>query len=70
MEFDHIICGGQIADGSGTTKLFAADIGVNGDRIVAIGNLQSAQSQSTIDAADRSFAPALSTSISIPNWPF
>jgi N-acyl-D-amino-acid deacylase len=57
MEFDHIIRGGQIADGSGTTKLFAADIGVNGDRIVAIGNLQSAQSQSTIDAAGQVVCP-------------
>jgi N-acyl-D-amino-acid deacylase len=48
-EFDLIIKNGQIVDGTGS-KAYAADIGVQGDRISVIGNVQKPNSSVIIDA--------------------
>ena len=48
MTYDTIIKRGQIADGTGG-PLFTADIGLIGDRIVAVGDIED-DAQTTIDA--------------------
>ena len=48
MTYDTIIKRGQIADGTGS-PLFTADIGLIGDRIVAVGDIED-DAQTTIDA--------------------
>ena len=48
MTYDTIIKRGQIADGTGG-PLFTADIGLVGDRIVAVGDIED-DAQTTIDA--------------------
>ncbi len=57
MEFDHIIRGGKIADGSGVTPLFIADIGITGDRIAAVGNLDNAEAKSITVAIGQVVSP-------------
>ena len=54
--FDLVIKGGRIVDGSGRAA-YAGDIGIKGDRIVAIGNLAQAPATRTIDANGRVVAP-------------
>ena len=54
--FDIIIRNGHILDGSGG-PWFAADIGIRGDRIAAIGKLDGAQATKTIDATGRTVSP-------------
>ncbi|MFW5868051.1 MAG: N-acyl-D-amino-acid deacylase family protein [Armatimonadota bacterium] len=56
MDFDLIIRGGAIYDGSGTEG-FRADVGVSGDRIAAVGDLSEATAPRTIDATDHAVAP-------------
>ncbi len=48
--FDLMIEGGRVIDGSGS-PWYHADIGLQGDRIAAIGRLDSSQARRTIDAA-------------------
>ena len=48
MTYDTIIKRGQIADGTGS-PLFTADIGLVGDRIVAVGDIED-DARTTIDA--------------------
>lgn len=55
MPYDLIIGSGTIVDGTGRPR-FAADIGVQGDRIVAVGTLTEKATQ-TIEAAGRVVAP-------------
>ena len=51
MDFDFLIKGGLIVDGTGSdTEPKVTDIGVKGDRIEAIGNLSGASAEKTIDA--------------------
>ena len=51
MNFDFLIKGGLIFDGTGSdAKPRYGDIGVKGDRIEAIGNLSGASAEKTIDA--------------------
>lgn len=57
MEFDSIIRGGRIADGTGTRTLFDADLGIRKGSIAAIGDLSSSQAAITIDASDRIVSP-------------
>lgn len=57
MEFDCIVQGGRIADGTGTREPFEADVGINGDRIAAIGELSGAEARVTIDASGRIVSP-------------
>jgi N-acyl-D-amino-acid deacylase len=54
--FDLIIKNGRILDGSGG-PWYAADIGIRGDRIATIGNLQNAKAAKVIDATDRIVTP-------------
>jgi N-acyl-D-amino-acid deacylase len=54
--FDVIIKNGHILDGAGG-PWYAADIGIRGDRIAAIGNLQNAKAAKVIDATDRMVSP-------------
>ena len=56
QEFDLIITGAEIIDGSGA-KAFVADIGIRDKRITCIGNLAGAKSQRTINAQGLTVAP-------------
>ncbi len=54
--FDVVIRNGRVMDGSGNPWL-RADIGIRGDRIVAVGKLPNAQAATVIDARDRLVTP-------------
>ena len=54
--FDVLIRNGRVMDGSGNPWL-RADLGIIGDRIVAVGRLGNATAARTIDARDRVVAP-------------
>jgi N-acyl-D-amino-acid deacylase len=54
--FDIIIKGGMVYDGSGGPPR-RADVGIKGDRIVAVGNLSRASSPTIIDATGHAVAP-------------
>jgi N-acyl-D-aspartate/D-glutamate deacylase len=54
--FDVLIKGGTVYDGAGGEPR-QADIGIIGDRIVAIGNLQNARAGSVVDATNLAVAP-------------
>jgi dihydroorotase/N-acyl-D-amino-acid deacylase len=55
-EYDLIIRHGHIIDGAGN-PWYAADIAIQGDRIAAIGDLQSARAKREIDASGHIVAP-------------
>ncbi|SMG54912.1 N-acyl-D-amino-acid deacylase family protein [Paraburkholderia susongensis] len=54
--FDIVISGGTVVDGSRGLR-FDADVGIVGDRVVAIGDMSSASRNQTIDATGRIVAP-------------
>src|SRR6266704_2063897 len=54
--FDVLIRDGSIIDGSGLPA-FLADVGIEGERITAIGRLPQAQAKTTIDARGLVVAP-------------
>ncbi len=54
--YDVVITGGRIVDGTGA-PWFAADVGIRGDRIVAIGNLKAAVAKTKVDATGLVVAP-------------
>ena len=54
--FDILIRGGTVIDGSGCPGVLA-DVGMQGDRIVAVGPLQGAMAHTVIDAAGLTVAP-------------
>ena len=56
QSFDVVIKNGKILDGTGN-PWYSADIGIRGDRIVAIGKLGQATAKKTIDAAGKAVAP-------------
>ena len=56
VEFDLIIKNGSVIDGTGAPAR-PADVGITGDRIVAIDNLEAAQAAETIDATGRVVSP-------------
>src|SRR5689334_11334603 len=56
QSFDVLITNGHIIDGSGN-PWYAGDIGIRGDRIVAIGRLSGATAKKTIDAKGMVVAP-------------
>jgi len=56
LDFDVIISGGRVVDGTGA-PWFRADVGILGDRIKAIGDLGSATARTRIDAAELVVAP-------------
>ena len=56
QSFDLLIKNGKVLDGTGNPWYFA-DLGIRGDRIVAIGKLSNATGKKTIDAAGKIVAP-------------
>ncbi len=54
--FDVLLTNARVIDGTGAAP-FEADVGVRGDRIVAVGELQDRAAARTIDAAGRVVAP-------------
>ncbi len=54
--FDLLVKGGEVIDGRGSPRT-RADIGVNGDRIVALGDLSAASATTVIDATGRIVSP-------------
>ncbi|GAB2912284.1 N-acyl-D-amino-acid deacylase family protein [Paralcaligenes ginsengisoli] len=54
--FDTIIAGGEIIDGTGAPS-FVADIGIAGDRIIALGDLKQASAANRIDASGLTVTP-------------
>ncbi len=54
--FDVIIKGGTLYDGTGSAPR-RADVGIKGDRIVAVGNLASAKADTIVDANGLAVAP-------------
>lgn len=57
MEFDTLIRGGTVVDGSGNVPAFRADVGISGDRIAAVGSLDGATRSQVIDATGQVVAP-------------
>jgi N-acyl-D-amino-acid deacylase len=55
-EFDVLIKNGTVYDGTGS-KPRRADVGIRGDKVVAVGNLKSAKAASVVDANGRAVAP-------------
>ena len=56
MDYDVIIRGGTVIDGTGAPRR-RADVGIRGQRVAAIGDLSASSAGSTIDAAGRIVAP-------------
>src|SRR5215470_2946782 len=56
VTFDVLIKGGTVYDGTGGEPR-QADVGIRGDRVVAIGNLQNARAGSLVDATRLAVAP-------------
>jgi N-acyl-D-amino-acid deacylase len=54
--FDVLIKGGMVYDGTGQTP-HRGDVGIRGDRIVALGDLQRARAKSVIDATGLAVTP-------------
>ena len=57
MEFDVLIRGGNVIDGSQDGRRTRADIGIRGDRISAVGDLGESGARTEIDAAGKIVAP-------------
>jgi N-acyl-D-amino-acid deacylase len=55
-DFDVIIAGGRVVDGTGASW-FRADVGIAGDRIAAVGDLRQAKAGKRIDASNLVVAP-------------
>jgi dihydroorotase/N-acyl-D-amino-acid deacylase len=53
---DLVILGARVVDGTGA-PWFRADVGIQGDRIAAVGDLRNAPARRRIDARDRMLAP-------------
>lgn len=62
--FDVLIKGGTVYDGTGSSPK-KADVGIQGDRIVAIGNLKNATANTIIDAHGMAVAPGF---INMLSW--
>ena len=54
--FDVKIINGTILDGTGKFR-YKGDVGIEGDKITAIGDLSAAEAKKTIDAAGKFVAP-------------
>ena len=62
--YDVLITGGTVYDGSGGTPVLA-DVAISGDRVAAIGDLESATADRTIDATGLAVAPGF---INMLSW--
>jgi N-acyl-D-amino-acid deacylase len=56
MSYDLVVTGGTLVDGTGQAGT-RADLGINGERIAALGDLSSAEAGRRIDAAGRVVCP-------------
>ena len=56
MEFDTIIRNGMVVDGTGSTAR-QTDVGILGDRIEAVGELDGATASNIIDATGQVVSP-------------
>ena len=56
QDFDILIRGGRVLDGSGNPDI-RADVGIRGDRIVAVGDLREASAVRILDARGRYVVP-------------
>ena len=54
--YDVLIGGGTIYDGSGAAS-FIGDVAIDGDRIVAVGDLASATAERVVDASGLAVSP-------------
>lgn len=63
-EFDIVIKGGTIYDGTGG-KPFRGDVGIRGETIAAVGNLSRARAKKTVDARGLAVAPGF---INMLSW--
>lgn len=57
MEFDILIVNGTVIDGAANATARPADVGISGDRIVAVDRLDGASAGTTIDARGKVVAP-------------
>ena len=57
MQFDTIIQGGTVVDGTGKRPPFPADVGIAQDEITAIGELDGAKASRTINARGKAVSP-------------
>ena len=64
---DLVIRGGRVVDGSGAPWV-RADVGILGDRIAAVGNLEGAAAAREIDASGRVVAPGFIDCHSHSDW--
>ena len=64
QNFDVLILGGSVYDGSGAPAL-AADIGIRADRVVAVGDLAQSTAEITIDARGKIVTPGF---INMLSW--
>jgi len=55
-DYDLVIAGGQVVDGTGAPR-FRADVGVSGDRIVAVGDLSGSRAARRIDVRGQVVSP-------------
>ncbi|MGH9459442.1 MAG: N-acyl-D-amino-acid deacylase family protein [Thermoanaerobaculia bacterium] len=55
-DFDLIIRGGEVLDGTGSPPV-RADVGIRGDTIAAVGDLSGSSTRTTLDAEGRIVAP-------------
>ena len=65
-EYDVIIRGGNVYDGSGAAPV-RADVGLRGDEIVTIGDLSQAKAASEVDASGLAVAPGFINMLSWAN---
>jgi N-acyl-D-amino-acid deacylase len=65
-EYDVIIRGGNVYDGSGAAPV-RADVGLRGDQIVTIGDLSQAKAASDVDASGLAVAPGFINMLSWAN---
>ena len=64
VQYDLVISGGTVYDGSGDAP-YAANIAVNGDRIVGIGDIDPKHGKASIDASGKAVAPGF---INVLSW--
>ncbi|CAN5478201.1 amidohydrolase family protein [soil metagenome] len=66
VEFDVIIRGGTVYDGTGSLPI-KADVGIVGDKVKRVGDLSNAKSKSVVDATGMAVAPGFINMLSWSN---